>query len=229
MAKVLVIEDDTVLTDVIRNWLTQERHAVDVVVDGAEGLYLLQNYDFDVAILDWGIPKLDGLQLLKRYREQGGVTPVLMLTAKGTIGEKKTGLDTGADDYLVKPFEMEELSARLRALIRRNAVFKANILHVSDLELDVGSKSVKKAGAPIALVPKEFAILEFLMRHPGEVFTSETIIARVWPTGSDTSPDNVSYYIMRLRKKLSSPGRHSSMLQTIHGLGYRLNATEEEK
>jgi two-component system OmpR family response regulator len=206
-----------------------ERHSVDSVIDGAEGLYLLKNYHFDVAILDWGMPKLDGLEMLKQFRDQGGTTPILMLTAKDTTRDKKAGLDTGADDYLVKPFEMEELSARLRALIRRNSNYKPTVLRVSDLELDQAARTLKKDGKEITLVPKEFAILEFLMRHPGEVFTSEAIVDRVWPTGSDATPQNIPAYVTRLRKKLSCPGRHSSILQTIHGVGYKLQAPAETK
>jgi DNA-binding response OmpR family regulator len=226
MAKVLVIEDDQSLTAVIRKWLVMERHSVDCAVDGVEGLYLLQNYQFDVAILDWGLPSLNGVEVLRKFRGEGGTTPILMLTAKDSLGEKRIGLDTGADDYLVKPFEMEELAARVRALTRRPATFKPNVLRMGDLELDKAGGTVKKGGREIALVPKEFAILEFLMRHPGEVFNSSAIVTRVWPAGSDASPENIPAYVTRLRKKLSSPGRHVSMLRTIHGLGYKLERTD---
>ncbi|MBC7999202.1 MAG: response regulator transcription factor [Leptolyngbya sp.] len=222
MAKVLVIEDEPDFSDLIGGWLKTEHHTVETVDNGEDGLDRLKFYKYDIIILDWVLPGLSGVEVCSNYRSTGGTTPILMLTSKKHVDEKSAGLDAGADDYLTKPFELKELSARVRALLRRPTAFSGSILQAGSLALEPNSFKVTRGGAEIALLPKEFALLEFLMRHPGQVFSAEAILDRVWTSESEASPETIRTYIKRLRKKLDVEGQ-PSILGTVHGVGYKLD------
>lgn len=221
MAKVLVIEDEPDFSDLIGGWLKNENYTVETVDTGEDGLDRLKFYKYDIIILDWVLPGLSGVEVCRDYRNTGGTTPILMLTSKKHVDEKSQGLDAGADDYLTKPFELKELSARVRALLRRPSAFAGSILKVGTLALEPNSFKVKRGADEISLLPKEFALLEFLMRHPNQVFSAEAILDRVWASESEASPETIRTYIKRLRKKLDVEGQ-PSILATVHGVGYKL-------
>ena len=220
MGKLLLVEDELDLANQIKDWLQREHHHVEVADNGQTAADLLRFSLFDLIILDWQLPGLTGLELCKQFRGRGGKTPVLMLTARAGIDDRERGLDSGADDYLCKPFHLKELSARVRALIRRAAGATNNILQAGDLQLDPLARRVSKDNLEIHLEPKEFALLEFLMRNPNVVFNADALVTRVWESDSEISPDSVRTYIKVLRKKLDQ----KDLITTLHGLGYRLNA-----
>lgn len=226
MAKILIVEDDLDLRAIVEDWLKHEHHVVECASRGNEAVELLNIYPYDLIILDWELPELNGIQILRQFRNRGGRTPVLMLTGKGALDEKETGLDSGADDYLTKPFHMKELSARIRALLRRPAEPGETLITVGDLSLNPTTFAVTRGGAQIKLLPKEFALLEFLMRHPDQVFSAEALLDRVWRSDSDAAPETVRTCIKRLRKKLDSESEES-LIQTLHGIGYKLHCPGE--
>ena len=221
MAKILLVEDDVEFSGVVKSWLSNEHHAVEVVHDGLEARHQLQVFEYDLVVLDWQLPGLSGVEICQDFRSRGGMTPVLMLTGKSTVADKESGLDSGADDYLTKPFHMKELSARVRALLRRASRGTSNVLTIGDLVLDPANYRVTRDGAEIQLQKREFALLEFLMRNPNRVFSSEALLERVWATEADVTPDAIRVYIMRLRKKVDE-GAKASLIQTVHGVGYKL-------
>ncbi|HEY9871647.1 MAG TPA: response regulator transcription factor [Candidatus Obscuribacterales bacterium] len=222
MAKILLIEDDPALGRMVKDWLTFEHHLVELSADGGEGWDRLQVYEYDLLIIDWDLPEKSGLEICREFRAQGGTTPILMLTGKRSISDKESGFDAGADDYLTKPFHTKELSARVRALIRRSERFLGNILKHKNLVLDPVARTVKRDGKDVDLLPKEFSLLEFLMRHPNQVFSAEALLSRVWSTDSDAGVDAITTCIKRLRKKIDVQG-NPSVIRTVHGVGYRLD------
>jgi two-component system, OmpR family, response regulator len=222
MAKVLFAEDEKALSDVVIDWLESQQFLVDHVDNGREAMDRLKFYEFDVVILDWNLPEMDGVDILRQYRASGGTTPVLMLTGKRELDDKEEGFAAGADDYLTKPFKMRELTMRLKALLRRPAAFTETVLKARDISLDPTTHRVTKGEAELILKPKEFALLEFLLRHPGEVFTSEALIERVWPTVSDASPNTIRTYVNRIRNKVDTSDQES-LISTVHGIRYRLD------
>ena len=173
MAKILLVEDEVDLSDLVKEWLKTEKHVVELVENGEEAIDRLKFYKYDIVILDWVLPGKSGLQVCQEYRALGGTTPILFLTAKNMINEKEAGLDAGSDDYLTKPFDIKELSARIRALLRRPQVFSGSVVTLGPLELDTSSRKFLFNGQEQQLLPKEFALLEFLMKHPNTVFSSE--------------------------------------------------------
>jgi DNA-binding response OmpR family regulator len=221
MAKILIVEDDLDVASMVEDWLTHEKHVVETVSNGDDADDRLRFYHYDLVILDWELPDLPGIEVLRKYRATGGSTPILMLTGKSEIDDKEKGLDTGADDYLTKPFDGKELSARIRALLRRASGKATNVLSAHDLVLNPVSRAVTKAGQPIELLPKEFALLEFFLRHPEEVFSVEALLDRVWKSESDSGPDTVRVTLQRLRKKIDNPD-DDSVIATIHRVGYQL-------
>lgn len=225
MPKILIIEDDAGLNRMIREWLTFERNEVDYAENGREGLEKLQSYEYDCIVLDWELPEISGLEILQKFRSQGRGTPVLMLTGKSTINEKEQGFESGADDYLTKPFHMKELSARLRALMRRVHINVSNVVEAKGIRLDSASFRVKRGEEDIQLLPKEFALLEFLMRHADQVFSAETLLNRVWSSDSDATIDAITTCIKRIRKKIDREG-HPSVIKTVHGVGYKFDPTK---
>lgn len=223
MAKVLVVEDEHDLSGPIRDWLTREQHLVELADSGTEAIEKLNVYKFDIIVLDLMIPGINGMEVCKRFRSQGGTTPILMLTAKSAVEEKEAGLDAGADDYLTKPFHLKELSARIRALLRRHTQATGCELKVGQLALDILARKVTLDGKEIHLVPREFSLLEFFMRHPNQVFSAEALLDRVWASDTLASPDTIRTYIKILRKKLGGEGK-DSLIRTVHGVGYKLES-----
>lgn len=225
MAKLLLVEDDEDLAMTVADGLRDERHTVEHVADGAEALDLLKFSQFDVIVLDWQLPGLSGIEILQSYRQSGGKTPVLMLTGKGEISDKEAGLDTGADDYLTKPFNMRELVARIRALLRRPGVQTSNTLQARDLVLDPVKHRVTKNGKPLHLLPRDFALLEFFLRHQEEVFSAESLISRVWHSDSDASAEGLRAAIRRIRRAVDDGEDLSeSIIENIARVGYRLRS-----
>ncbi len=223
MAKILVVEDETDLAIPVRDWLTREQHLVELIDNGPDALDQLRIYKFDLIILDLMIPGINGMEVCKQFRQDGGSTPILMLTAKSGVEDKEAGLDAGADDYLTKPFHLKELSARVRALLRRHSQANSRELKVGDLVLDTVARTVTQNGKEIHFVPKEFSLLEFLMRHPNQVFSAEALLARVWASDTMASPDTIRTYIKLLRKGLGGDGKES-YIRTVHGVGYKLES-----
>lgn len=226
MAKIVVVEDDKDLVNLIKGILSVERHTIDSVHDGHEALAIIQMHPYDLVILDWMLPGRTGTEICKDYRARGGAAPILMLTAKSTIDDRAEGLDSGADDYLTKPFHPKELSARVRALLRRPQAVMAKTLKAADIELDPGQIKVFKAGKDIHLLPKEFALLELFLRYPTQVFSAEALLDRVWNTDSSASLDTVRTYIKTLRKKIDTNPK-DSLIRTVHGVGYSLSSKSE--
>jgi DNA-binding response OmpR family regulator len=222
MAKILIVEDDRDLSEVICFALQTKSHIVHPVYDGPSAAMMLKTAKFDLVILDLMLPGLSGIEVCRQFRASGGKTPVLMLTAKTNIDDKETGLDTGADDYLTKPFDQRELAARVRALLRRPDSITGNILHCMNVELDTISCSVRVDGVEVHLRPKEYTLLEFFMRHQNQTFSSEALLQRVWLDDSAASPDNLKTHIKLLRRTLnpSNDENRPSLIKTVKGRGY---------
>ena len=209
------------MAGLLRRALKEEGHAVDVAVDGPQGLWLATENEYGAIVLDVMLPGMDGFQLCRRLRESGSWAPVLMLTARDGVTDRVRGLDAGADDYLVKPFSLLELAARLRALARRNGSCRPPVLAEGDLRLDPASKQAWRDGTELHLSPKEYSLLEFFLRHPGQVLTRSAIIEAVWDFAYDGGSNVVDQYVNYLRRKIDAPfGRRD--LETVRGMGYRL-------
>jgi two-component system OmpR family response regulator len=209
------------MAGLLKRALQEEGHAVDVAADGPEGLWLATENAYQAIVLDVMLPGLDGVQLCRRLRESGSGVPVLMLTARDGIGDRVRGLDAGADDYLVKPFSLLELAARLRALARRDGRSRPAVLAEGDLRLDPAAKRAWRGETEVQLTPKEFALLEFFLRHPGRVLTRSQIIEALWDFAYDGGSNVVDQYVNYLRRKIDTPfGRHD--IETVRGMGYRL-------
>ncbi len=206
----------------VSEWLINEHHHVEASLDGADALEKLKFYDFDLVILDLNLPSMGGIKILREFRAAGKETPVLILTGQDKIEDKEVGLDSGADDYLTKPFHMKELSARVRAVLRRPSSYVGDRLTAGVLELNPGTHTVQINGKEISLLPKEFALLEFLMRHPDQVFSADALLNRVWASASDSSIDALTTCVKRLRKKIDIEGS-PSFIKTVHGVGYKLS------
>ena len=221
--RVLVIEDEHKIAQSIKKGLEQEHYAVDVVYTGTEGLDYATSEEYDSIIVDRMLPGIDGLSITKAVRAKNIHTPILILTARGEVEDRVEGLDTGADDYLVKPFAFTELLARLRALTRRPKQVQSSILIVGDLSLDPSNFEVKRGEKVITLSGKEFALLDYLMRHKGITITKEQIINHVWNYDADVLPNSVEVYIKHLRSKIDSfPGK-PPLIKTIRGFGYKIS------
>lgn len=215
--RILVIEDELKLAENIKDNLGKEGDAVDLAPNGEEGQFLAENEPYDVIILDLMLPDTDGLKICQTLRKKGIKTPILILTARAAIEERVKGLNAGADDYLVKPFAFAELQARIEALIRRNQSEGKTILKLGDLELDPTGHTVIKAGKILDLTPKEFAILEMLMRHPSQVVTRSMIMEHVWDYNFESLSNVVDVFVATLRKKIGK-----GMICTIHRVGYKI-------
>jgi DNA-binding response OmpR family regulator len=219
--RVLVVEDERKTASFIRKALQEEGHAVDVLHDGSEALAAVVATPFDAVVLDVMLPGRDGLSVVRQMRERKISTPVLLLTARGEVSEKVEGLNAGADDYLSKPFALEELVARVRALGRRSGETKAATLRVGDLTLDTVTRKVTRGDKPIDLAPREYLLLEFLMRSAGRICGRMAIVEKVWDYDFDPGTNLVDVYIMRLREKIDE-GFDPKLLQTVRGVGYVL-------
>jgi len=219
--RALVVEDDPGMASVLARGLREAGIAVDLASNGADGLWLATDIEYDVVVLDVGLPDVDGLQVLSRLRAAGRVMPVLLLTALDAVPDRVLGLDAGADDYLTKPFAFPELLARIRALVRRGPRVRSRSLRVGDLELDPAAHDVRRAGVPIPLSSKEFALLECLMKAPGQVLTRTYLIEHVWDVAFDSDSNVVDVYIGYLRAKIDRPFERRT-LRTVRGVGYVL-------
>lgn len=221
--RILVIEDEHKIANSIKKGLEQEAYAVDVAYDGNNGFDMASSAFYDVIILDWLLPGMDGVLVCKKLREQKIHTAILILTAKGQVADRVSGLNAGADDYMVKPFAFEELLARLRALTRRPKETLGMVLSVSDLSLDPLSFEVKRMGKLIRLSHKEFSLLEYLMQHPNQIISKDQIIEHVWDYDADVLPNTVEVYIGYLRNKIDKPFPNNvSLIQTVRGFGYKI-------
>jgi DNA-binding response OmpR family regulator len=220
---ILVVEDEQRLASLLRRVLQEERHMVDLALDGQKGLLLATSGTYDVVILDVMLPEVDGIEICRQMRAEGVMTPVLMLTARGAVEDRVRGLNAGADDYLTKPFAMEELLARINALLRRRErPFEAESeLRAADLTLDLVRHEAQRAGQIIELTAKEFALLEYLMRHPGQVLTRTQIIDAVWSYDTEALSNVVDIYIHYLRDKIDR-GFSRPLIKTVRSVGYKI-------
>jgi DNA-binding response OmpR family regulator len=221
--RVLVVEDEADLADAIARGLRREGYAVDVAYDGDEAVDKVSVNDYDVVCLDLNLPRLDGMEVVRRIRadDPGQPTRVLMLTARDSTRDRITGLDEGADDYLVKPFDFDELKARVRALLRRDAGRSGALLEVGDIELDTARHEARRGGRPLALTPKEFSLLQYFMSRAGQVLSQEDLLEHVWDENADPFTNTVRVTVMTLRRKLAEAGE-GQPVETVVGRGYRL-------
>jgi two-component system OmpR family response regulator len=225
--RVLIVEDEVKMARALRRGLEQEGYAVDTAADGEDGLFQGTENPYDVIVLDVMLPKLDGFEVCRRLREAGRWAPVLMLTARDGVGDRIAGLDVGADDYLVKPFSFGELLARLRALLRRSPVERPPVLAAGDVVLDPATHSVTRAGQRVELSVREFGLLEYLMRRPGQVVSRSSILEHCWDVNYDGFSNVVDVYVGYLRKKLEQPfGR--PLIRTVRGVGYMLEPVDAD-
>ena len=220
--RLLLIEDESELARVLRQALEEEGFQVDSAADGEEGLFKAGEVDYDAILLDLMLPGLDGFEVLKQLRAPGGrPVPVLVLTARDGVPDRVRGLNLGADDYLVKPFDLEEMLARVRALIRRSADRPSPQLRVGDVTIDTVARTVRKGGAPVDITAKEYALLEFLLRRQGQVLSRPVIAQHVWGVDFDTFTNVIDVYVNYLRRKIDAEGE-PKLLHTVRGVGYVL-------
>lgn len=225
--RVLVVEDDRALGTVVVRGLSEEHHAVDLVGTVTDARHALDTVAYDAVVLDLGLPDGDGRDLCRELRAGGQLLPVLMLTARDEVTDTVSGLDAGADDYLAKPFHFPELAARLRALARRPPLTYGTVITVDDLVVDTAAHRVTRAGTPITVTAREFALLDHLARHAGEVVTRSTIIDHVWAGDYDGLSNVIDVHIANLRRKLARPGS-DDLIETVRGVGYRLAGERRE-
>lgn len=221
--RILVVEDEHKIAHAIKEGLEQETYAVDVCYDGEEGYNSARYDEHDLIILDVMLPSMDGFTVCNKLRAEGKHTPILMLTAKDQSQDIVRGLDSGADDYLAKPFSFEVLLARIRALLRRPHESVGEVLQTADLTLDTIRQEVRRDNQRITLSSKEYALLEYLLRNKGRVLSKNNIIAHVWDFDSDVLPNNVEVFITYLRNKIDKPFSGPHLIETVRGFGYRLN------
>lgn len=226
MSKVLIVDDDQVLAKMIADWLKSESFTAEVVANGKDAAALMSDFHYDVVVLDWGLPDISGLDVLKSYRQKGGTALVIMLTGHDQIDEKTHGLSSGADDYLTKPFHIKELIARIQAMLRRPRTVYQDDLKVGDITLTQATRKVFVKDREVDLLPKEFAVLEHMMRHPGHVFDADALLNRVWKSDAGVTRETVRTCITRLRKKLDIKDEESH-IETIYGAGYRLRTGKD--
>ncbi|MFD3540165.1 response regulator transcription factor [Streptomyces sp. NPDC058662] len=232
-ARILVVDDEPAVREALRRSLAFEGYAAQTAVDGLDALDKAASYEPDLIVLDIQMPRMDGLTAARRLRAAGSVTPILMLTARDTVGDRVTGLDAGADDYLVKPFELDELFARVRALLRRSAYAAPrpgggepeDALAFADLRMDVATREVTRGGRPVELTRTEFTLLEMFLAHPRQVLTREQILKTVWGFDFEPSSNSLDVYVMYLRRKTEAGGE-PRLVHTVRGVGYVLRAGE---
>lgn len=227
MARILIVEDDHDLAESLSQFLKDQNHITETVMTADDADFRLSTYDYDLVILDIGLPDDTGISVLKKYRTRGGKTPVIFLTGESDIAIKEEGLDSGADDYVTKPYDVRELAARVRAMLRRPREFQDNEISVGELVLDTKYVKATLRGKELDLAPIEFSLLSFFAKHPDEHFTSQTLMDRVWSSESESSTDVVRVHITRLRKKLSTDS-DSKVIRTMRGLGYYLDSKSLE-
>lgn len=225
--RILVVEDEHRIAHSLQKGLEQEKYAVDIAYTGTEGYDLAASEEYDLIILDIMLPEMDGITICKKIREQKIHTPILLLTAKSQVHDKVQGLDTGADDYLTKPFSFEEFLARVRALVRRKGTETQLELSVDDLSMNIKRFEVKRGGTTITLTNKEFSLLEFLMMKKGAIVTKDQIIQHVWNFDANILPNTVEVYVKKLRDKIDGQfPEKKQLIKTVRGFGYRLGGDE---
>ena len=214
------------MSSAIADYLRHARYVVDCCEEGEDGLSRIRHFNYDLVILDWDLLGMSGYDVCKQLRSEGNAIPIIMLTGKKAVQDKTLGLDAGADDYIVKPVHMDELTARIRANLRRASAQTTNVLVVGNIQLDPQDYSCLVDAHPVALPRKEFELLEVFLRYPGRVFSVSELIERVWPKENDTTDDAVRNCIVRLRKKIDSQNPKAPILETLHGVGYKLVARD---
>ena len=222
--RILLVEDDDRIAKPLAEGLRNEHHVVEIARDGLEGWEYAQGAEFDLILLDLMLPKLDGVTLCKRLRQTGSKALILMLTAKDTTDDKVIGLDAGADDYLVKPFKLKELAARVRALSRRSYELKPQVLTYEQLQLDPSTAKVTYDDKLLSLTPKEYLILEYFLRHPRQVLTRTAILDKLWEFDKSSGEGTIKTHITNIRNKLRTAGSANNLIETVYGLGYRLGS-----
>jgi len=221
VAKILLVEDDQAVAEAIVDALEFESNVVEHVDCGLEASQRLKLYQYDLVVLDWDLPRKSGVEVCGEYRSGGGTLPILMLTGKSSVEDRVTGLDAGADDYLPKPFSMKELSARVRALLRRPEPMVSELVQLGPLQIDLKFHKVTRGQEELNLLAKEISLLEFLVRHRGQVFSVDDLLNKVWHSESDSSEDAVRQCVTRLRKKIDGESENSLII-TVKGLGYKV-------
>lgn len=225
--RLLLVEDDQRIAAALAEDLSDQHYTVDVVYDGQTGWDYIQAAQYDLILLDVMLPEIDGITLCRQLRQQGQQTPILMLTARDTVGDRVLGLDAGADDYLVKPFDLQELAARVRALLRRGDTTTPPILSWGDLQLDPSTCEVSYAQQPLDLSPKEYSLLEFFLRHQRRVFSRAQLLEQLWSFEAMPDEATIKAHIRGLRQKLDGAGAPKDLIETVYGLGYRLKQLDE--
>jgi OmpR-family two-component system manganese-sensing response regulator len=221
--RILIVEDDPKQLMPLQTVLSQAGHSVDGVKDGETAQWLLSEKEYDLLILDWMLPHISGVNLCRQYRAAGKTAPILMITARDTTPEKVTGLDAGADDYLVKPIDLVEFMARVRALRRRSPLWQGDTLSLEDLHLHLDTLTVERQGATVSLSSREFQLLEYFMRHPRQVLTRNQIEQGVWEWGTEPESNAITVLIRKLRQRLQAVGS-ADWIESIYGMGYRLSS-----
>lgn len=229
MPKILLIEDDDILTDQLTHFLKGKDYAVETCDDGLEAVERIECYKYDLIIIDWGLPGLSGVEIVKRFRASGGVTPILMLTGKNKVEEKEFGFNAGADDYLTKPFDARELHVRAQALLRRPPEFRGSRLEASGLVVDTTEHRAYFGNSALNLQPKEFQLLEFLVRHNGKTVKTKDLLDYVWSSDSDVTSETLYTYIRAVRKKIEGAGGDAGLVATVHGIGYTIRSDSPAK
>jgi len=223
--RVLMVEDDELIANSVVRGLREEGYVVERAADGELGWMMLQHAEWDVVVLDWWLPRQDGLTILQRFRQKDRETPVLFLTARDAVSDKVLGLDGGADDYLCKPFSFDELLARIRALLRRAEGRAGTVLTTSDVSIDLATQRVERGGHPLDLTAKEYALLTFFLRHPGEVLSRTRIYEHVWDERYDGLSNTLEVHVFELRRKLEAHGPR--LIHTLRGRGYMFSANSD--
>jgi DNA-binding response OmpR family regulator len=223
VAKVLLVEDDEDLAVTISDMLQDERHTVDIIHDGLDAMEALKTRTYEVIVLDWDLPSKSGISILREFRATGGGTPVIMLTGKSEIEQKEQGLDSGADDYVTKPFHLKELAARVRSMLRRPTLTNTGALTWGKLVLEPTKFEVIRDGQQLRLLPRDFALLEFLMRHPTQIFSTQALLDNVWNYDSDATPEGLRVAVRRIRKVIDeTDDLEQSLIENIARVGYRM-------
>ena len=224
--KILLVEDDDRIAQPLAEGLKKEHHVVEIATDGIKGWEFALGADYDLILLDLMLPKLDGIELCKRLQKAESKASILMLTARDTLDDKVIGLDAGADDYLVKPFKLKELAARIRALSRRSHELKPKILNYEELQLNPSKGEVTYKGGLVDLTPKEYLILEYFLRHPKQILTRSAILNKLWEFDNSSGEGTIKTHITNLRQKLKTAGSKDNLIETVYGVGYRLGSLE---
>jgi DNA-binding response OmpR family regulator len=220
--KLLLVEDDSRIAAALAEALTDQRYSVDLAADGEEGWNYIETYPYDLVVLDVMLPRLNGMALCQRLRQKGYAMPVLILTAKDTSSDKVMGLDVGADDYVVKPFDLKELLARVRALLRRSSSIMPPVLEWGELRLDSAAHTVTHGAQILSLTPKEYGLLELFVRNPSRVFSRSAILNHLWAVEEAPGEETIKVHLRALRQKLKGAGAADDFIETVYGLGYRL-------